>query len=108
MESDAGIAASVEPLEGVIDDLKENLRTQHIKRLQAGNCSIEAGFVWSDLLTGLERTSDHCSNIAGCLFEMKKTEMNLHQTLREFRSENELYQKNLIYPFLSSFLQARS
>ena len=45
------IASSVEPLEQVIDELKESLRTRHILRLQQGNCSIEAGFVWSDLLT---------------------------------------------------------
>ncbi|MBR7165099.1 MAG: Na/Pi cotransporter family protein [Clostridia bacterium] len=92
---DLDIASSVEPLEAVIDDLKETLRTQHIKRLQQGNCSIEAGFVWSDLLTNLERTSDHCSNIAGCLFEMKKTEMNLHETMRNFRSSSREYHENL-------------
>ncbi|MBR5295395.1 MAG: Na/Pi cotransporter family protein [Clostridia bacterium] len=89
------IAVSVEPLEEVVDHLKEELRTRHIKRLQTGSCSIEAGFVWSDLLTNLERTSDHCSNIAGCLLEMNRDEMNLHETLKEFRSTNENYQKNL-------------
>ncbi len=89
------IAVSVEPLEEVVDRLKEELRTRHIRRLQAGTCSIEAGFVWSDLLTNLERTSDHCSNIAGCLLEMNRDEMNLHEALKEFRSTNESYQKNL-------------
>ncbi|MBR3837437.1 MAG: Na/Pi cotransporter family protein [Clostridia bacterium] len=96
LQEDLEIAASVEPLEAVIDGLKETLRTQHIKRLQQGNCSIEAGFVWSDLLTNLERTSDHCSNIAGCLFEMKKTEMNLHETMRNFRSSSREYHDNLL------------
>jgi phosphate:Na+ symporter len=89
------IVVSVEPLEEVVDRLKEELRTRHIRRLQAGICSIEAGFVWSDLLTNLERTSDHCSNIAGCLLEMNRDEMNLHEALKEFRSTNESYQKNL-------------
>ena len=55
-------AAQVEPLEQVIDALKEELRTRHILRMRRGQCSIEAGFVWVDLLTDLERTSDHCSN----------------------------------------------
>ena len=95
LKGDPLAASTVEPLEAVIDDLKETLRTQHIKRLQAGNCSIEAGFVWSDLLTNLERTSDHCSNIAGCMYEMKRTEMNLHETLRDFRASSEEYRKNL-------------
>jgi len=95
LKEDLEIASSVEPLEQIIDDLKEALRTQHIKRLQMGNCSIEAGFVWSDLLTNLERTSDHCSNIAGCLLEMNRTEMNLHEVLRDFRTNNREYQENL-------------
>lgn len=95
LEEDLTCAGMIEPLEQVIDNLKETLRTQHIRRLQQGNCSIEAGFVWSDLLTNLERTSDHCSNIAGCLFEMNRTEMNLHETLKNFRATNEDYQENL-------------
>jgi phosphate:Na+ symporter len=64
---DATAASGVEPLEQVIDTLKDQLRTRHILRLQHGNCTMETGFVWSDLLTDLERTADHCSNIAGNL-----------------------------------------
>jgi phosphate:Na+ symporter len=71
----------VEPLEQVIDDLKEQLRTRHILRMQQGQCSIEAGFVWSDLLTDLERTSDHCSNIAGCVIDAAHHDLNMHATL---------------------------
>ena len=66
---DSAAAAQVEPLEEVIDKLKEQMRTRHILRMQRGACSIEAGFVWSDLLTDLERISDHCSNIAGCVLD---------------------------------------
>ncbi len=66
---DIDAAYHIEPLEQVIDRLKERLRTSHIQRLQQGECSIEGGFVWNDLLTDLERTSDHCSNIALCLLE---------------------------------------
>ena len=85
-------------LEQVIDTLKEQMRTRHILRMQQGHCSIEAGFVWSDLLTNLERTSDHCSNIAGCVIDAAQHNLNLHETLRAahsdthaFRSEFERY-----------------
>ena len=81
-------AHEVEPLEQVIDELKEQLRTKHILRLQQGECSMEAGFVWADLLTNLERTSDHCSNIAGCIIDMADNNMNLHETLKEVRKNN--------------------
>lgn len=86
--NDMQAAHEVEPLEQVIDDLKEQLRTKHILRLQQGECSMEAGFVWSDLLTNLERTSDHCSNIAGCIIDMADNNMNLHETLKEVRKNN--------------------
>ena len=83
---DITVAAEVEPLEQVIDTLKEQMRTRHILRMQHGNCSIEAGFVWSDLLTNLERTSDHCSNIAGCVLDAAQHNLNLHETIRATRA----------------------
>ena len=70
LEEDRARAALVAPLEEVIDHLKEQLRTSHILRLQRGGCTIEAGFVWSDLLTDLERAADHCSNIAENALEL--------------------------------------
>jgi hypothetical protein len=81
-------AGKVEPLEEVIDDLKETLRSNHIRRLQRGLCSIEAGFVWSDLLTGLERVSDHCSNVAICMIDLVDKNMNQHQMLKDVRSNS--------------------
>ena len=89
MENDLEKAYLVEPLEQVIDDLKEKLRVHHILRLQQGNCSIETGFVWSDLLTALERVGDHCSNIAGCVVDMAHHDMNTHEALRSARVENQ-------------------
>ena len=83
---DTAIASQVEPLEQVIDTLKEQMRTRHILRMQQGQCSIEAGFVLSDLLTDLERTSDHCSNIAGCIIDASRHNLNLHETLREAKA----------------------
>ena len=72
LEGDRERAALVAPLEEVIDQLKEQLRTSHILRLQRGGCTIEAGFVWSDLLTDLERAADHCSNIAETVLEQDR------------------------------------
>lgn len=89
LNDDITAAEKVEPLEQVIDILKEKLRTSHILRMQQGACSIDAGFVWSDLLTNLERTSDHCSNIAGCVIDIAHRNMNIHESLRDFRNDNE-------------------
>ena len=97
---DLTVAAKVEPLEEVIDDLKEELRTRHSVRLSQGNCSIETGFVWSDLLTNLERVSDHCSNIAGCIIDTANHNLNLHESTRAahedgtfFREQFNLYKE---------------
>lgn len=94
-EEDVSAAAMVEPLEQVIDTLKEKLRANHIVRLQQEKCSIEAGFVWSDLLTNLERVADHCSNIAGCIMDMRLGNLNLHETLRAVKSESGEYTDRL-------------
>ena len=82
-------AATVEPLEEVIDQLKEKCRTSHIKRLQRGECTIEAGFVWSDILTDLERTADHCSNIALSVLEGQKHMLHTHGASEK---DNDVYQ----------------
>ena len=86
LQNDLMSATRVEPLEQVIDRLKEQLRTRHILRLQKGSCTIDAGFAWLDLLTNLERTADHCSNIAGCVIDAAHDNLNLHQSLRDARS----------------------
>ena len=93
LKNDPDTAALVEPLEQVIDQLKEQLRTRHILRMQKGDCTIDAGFTWLDLLTDLERTADHCSNIAGCVIDTTHDTMNLHQSLREVRSGREGFQE---------------
>ena len=92
-ERDLAAAAQVEPLEQVIDGLKEEMRARHIARLQTGDCTIEAGFVWADLLTNLERTADHCSNIAGCILDMTHYALNLHESLRAFREDDALFRE---------------
>lgn len=89
LNNDIVVAQSVEPLEQVVDILKEKMRTCHILRLQSGKCSIDAGFVWSDMLTDLERVSDHCSNIAGCIMDIADHNMNIHESLRAMRLDSE-------------------
>ena len=82
LNRDLDAAYRVEPLEEVIDGLKEQMRTRHILRMQQGMCSIEAGFVWSDLLTSLERVSDHCSNIAGAVIDLISQDRANFEALR--------------------------
>ena len=84
-------AVLVEPLEQVIDELIEELKRKHIERLQRGECTIEMGFILSDVLADLDRISDHCSNIAGCLIEMKKEELDIHQYLRSVKHKDNLF-----------------
>ena len=86
LQDDLSLARQVEPLEQVIDKLKSELRTNHIARLQRGECSLAAGFVLSDLLTNLERVADHCSNIAGCLLDMKNERIDLHKYLDDVKN----------------------
>ena len=91
MKNDTDAARDVEPLEQVIDGLKEELRNCHIQRLKEGNCSIEAGFVWADLITNLERTADHCSNIAVCVIDANENNMNIHQSLIDMKENNSYF-----------------
>ena len=88
---------TVEPLEQVIDHLKSDLRNRHIARLKRGECSVEAGFVWSDLLTDLERTSDHCSNIALSILDAHEHNMNAHQSLRAMKEKNPVFLEKLYH-----------
>jgi len=92
---DPEVIHSVEPLEQVIDRLKDILRTNHILRLQQGECTVTVGFVWSDLLTNLERTADHCSNIAGCMIDMQSHDMNTHAHLRALKNSGEAFLEKL-------------
>ena len=87
--NDAAAASSVEPLEQVIDGLKTALRDRHVVRLKDGECTVEAGFIWSDLLTNLERTSDHCSNIAVSIIDATAHNMNAHAALRGIKSDRQ-------------------
>lgn len=92
-ENDMEAAAKIDPLEDVIDTLKEDIRTRHINRMQHGECSIDAGFVLSDMLTDLERISDHCSNIAECLLDTSHTGLGLHETQKELVEDSKSFKE---------------
>lgn len=99
---DLDAAHRVEPLEEVIDHLNAKLRNRHVKRLQNGDCTIQLGFVFADFLTNLERVSDHCSNIAGCIIDMAEGNLNLHESLRETKLANDEY-KNLYAQYAEKY-----
>ncbi|MBQ1225574.1 MAG: Na/Pi cotransporter family protein [Clostridia bacterium] len=91
---DMEAALRVEPLEQIIDTLKDTLRSRHIERMKKGECTIEAGFVWTDLLGSLERVSDHCSNIASCVIQMSQDKLdvhNYHDYLNKLKVESSEY-----------------
>ncbi len=85
-EEDLPLAARVEPLEQVIDGLIADIKSNHIVRLQKGHCTIEMGFVLSDLLTNCERVSDHCSNIAVAQIETAQSLYQAHEYLNALKS----------------------
>ena len=82
-------AFKVEPLEQVIDHIIAEIKTNHIERLQSGNCTIELGFVLSDLLNNYERISDHCSNIAVALIEVDQNVFVAHEYLNNLKNSHE-------------------
>ncbi len=87
--NDGGTAALVEPLEEVIDDLNTCVKANHIRRLQKGKCTIEQGFVLSDISTNYERVADHCSNIAISVIEIARDGFDTHGYLENLKREND-------------------
>ena len=84
-QNDAVIAQRAEPIEQCVDDLVAAIKSRHIQRLQAGECSINLGFVLSDVLNNFERISDHCSNVAVAVIELERHSFDTHQYLRELK-----------------------
>lgn len=92
VDDSAEKAATVEPLEQVIDALKDTFKQRHIKRLQDGKCTIELGFVFNDLISNCERVSDHCSNIAVSTIQRNAPKQDAHKYLRSVKNdENGLF-----------------
>lgn len=88
-DNDLYSAYLVEPLEEVVDQLRTKLKSRHIKRLQKGTCSMETGFIYLDILTSLERVSDHCSNVAVCLIQVSDDNFETHEYLRTVKTSGE-------------------
>lgn len=106
IRADVNLAKCVEPLEDVIDQLRNELKSRHIERLRSGRCTIELGFILQDLLTNFERVSDHCSNIAVYLIQINDNSMDTHEYMNElkkldrseFMDEFNDYSKKYILP----------
>ena len=92
--NDPVIAANVEPLEEIIDNLVDVIKAKHIQRLQAGECSIELGFILSDLLTNFERISDHCSNIGVTIIELSHNTFDTHKYLKNLKADNASFKES--------------
>lgn len=88
VNDDFEAAAHVEPIEQVIDKLKDELKSRHVERLQKGECTVQMGFVFSDLLTNMERVSDHCSNIAVFTIQQDSPKLDTHKYLRKIRNSD--------------------
>ncbi|MBE7032518.1 MAG: Na/Pi cotransporter family protein [Ruminococcaceae bacterium] len=89
VNEDLAVARNVEPLEQVVDRLKRKIKSNHISRLRQGDCTMELGFILSDLLTNYERVADHCSNIAVCLIEIAHDSFETHEYLSSVKNHND-------------------
>lgn len=103
-EDNASLALDVEPLEQVIDKTLSEIKKRHINRLTGGNCTIELGFILSDLLTNYERVSDHCSNIAVCIIQISKSVFDTHEYLNEYKNAGGEYFTNAYNDYKQKYI----
>lgn len=116
LQDDVELAKTVEPLEACIDDINVNVKSRHIERLTTGQCTIELGFVLTDISTNFERVSDHCSNIAVYQIQVPKDEYDAHEYLQnvkhqehaEFDREEMAYEKQYRLPDVASVQKAKA
>lgn len=87
-KQDVHLARSIEPLEEVIDELSKELKRRHVQRLRKGDCTIEMGFILSDITTSLERIADHCSNIGVCVTQVREDLYDTHSYLENVKNDN--------------------
>ena len=88
-KKDLNLVKDVEPLEEVVDELSKELKRRHINRLRSGECTIEMGFILTDLLTSLERIADHCSNISVCVTQVRENLYDTHSHLESIKNESD-------------------
>ncbi|MCI8980229.1 MAG: Na/Pi cotransporter family protein [Clostridia bacterium] len=105
---DVQLANQVEPLEDVIDRLRNDLKNRHIKRMQEGRCSVNQGFVFTDYITALEKVSDHCANVAAAIIELNDDNYDIHNVMSHRKSSDEYkkmcvaFSKKYALPFSAS------
>jgi len=87
-DQDEKLAQKVEPLEAVVDELNQEVKKRHIRRLREGKCTIELGFILSDITTSFERVADHCSNIAVCVTQVREDTYDTHGYLNSVKNED--------------------
>ncbi len=88
INDDLMLAMSVEPLEQVVDNLKSQLREKHSKRMENGECTIENGMLFFDIINSFERIADHCSNLAVCIIELSQGSYQTHSYLKEIKNSD--------------------
>lgn len=95
-QQDVRLAERIEPLEELIDELSQELKRRHVRRLQAGTCTIEMGFILSDITTSLERIADHCSNIGVCITQVREDLFDTHSHLEDVKNAaDDSFRRNL-------------
>ena len=95
-KQDITLIGDVEPLEEIVDELSKELKRRHVNRLRSGECTIEMGFILTDLLTSLERIADHCSNISVCVTQVRENLYDTHSHLESLKNEpDDAYFKRL-------------
>lgn len=97
-------AQLVEPLEEVIDQLNNEIKKRHVKRLRKGKCTIELGFVLTDITTNYERVADHCSNIAVCLLQVSEDSFETHGYLDNLKDEENIAFKGKVLAYREKYL----
>ena len=102
-KEDLATAELVEPLEEVIDQLNIEIKKRHIKRLRKGKCTIELGFVLSDITTNFERVADHCYNIAVCLLQVNEDSFETHEYLDTLKEEDNLIFKGKVLAYKEKY-----
>ena len=107
-DNDIQLANKVEPLEDVIDRLRNDLKNRHIKRMQEGRCSVDQGFVFTDYITALEKISDHCANVAAAIIELNDENYDIHNVMSHRKNRDEYkelcvsFSKKYALPFSAS------
>lgn len=106
LEEDSEQAREIEPMEEVVDRLTKKVKKRHIKRLEKGKCTMDAGLVLNDLVTNFERVADHCSNIGVCVIQSEEEAFDTHEYLdtldkgkdSRFNARYEVYKQKYMLP----------